>query len=66
MTRLRGLLVAVDVRDDHAAVLADAHLRAVVVADAHPLLESERLGQPGDGGTDVRVDEHRDHGCRRQ
>src|SRR5215471_2434778 len=49
--------VVAHVADDHRAV-TDLHLGAMVLADPHPLGESERLRQPGDRLAYIRIDEH--------
>jgi hypothetical protein len=54
-----------NVADNHGAVVADAELRPVVLADADALAEAEHLRQPGDRGPDIGIDEHRDDGARR-
>ena len=55
--RLRGLSLAVDVGDDHSTVLADSHLRPMVLTDPHPLGEAEGCRQPRNGSANVRVHE---------
>jgi hypothetical protein len=64
-SRLRWLLLAPHIRHDHSSIGTNSHLRSVCLTDPHPLDESERAGEPGDGGTDIGVDEHRYDGRRR-
>ena len=52
------------VRDDDRAI-AHLHLRAVALADADALGESECGGEPGDGLAHVRVDQDGDDGALR-
>ena len=61
----RRSLVLPHVGDDHRASLTDAELRAMALADAHPLGEPERRLEPGNRLADVGIDEHRNDGCRR-
>ena len=61
-----GRPVAVRLGHDDRSVDAGAQLRAVRLADPHPLAEAERLLEPGDGCAHVVVEEHRgDRGGRR-
>ena len=59
--RRRDLRVA-HVRDHERPVVPGAHLRAVVVADAHALAEPERRLEERDCGANVRI--HEDGGDR--
>ena len=61
----RRSLVLPHVGDDHRASVTDAELRAMALADAHPLGEPERRLEPGNRLADVGIDEHRNDGCRR-
>ena len=61
----RRSLLLPHVGDDHRAALTDAELRAMALADAHPLGEPERRLEPGNRLADVGIDEHRNDGCRR-
>ena len=61
LARARRPALAADVADDHGAV-AEAQLRAVVLADPHALGEAEGRAEPGDGGAHVGIDEDRDDG----
>ena len=58
--------VAPHVRDDDRAVLADLHLGSMSLADPHPLCEPERLLEPRDGASYVRVNQYRRHGRPRR
>jgi hypothetical protein len=59
----RGGRPLVYVANDHRS-LAEAELRAVVLADPYALHKPERRAQPVDGLAHVRVDEDRnDGGC---
>jgi hypothetical protein len=51
--------VGAGVGDDHRAV-AEPELGPVVLADPHPLLETERRGEPRDRGADVGIGQDRD------
>ncbi len=62
---LRRLLLTPDVSHDHRPVLADAHLRAVTLADPGPPGEAKRRAQPRHRLPHVRVDKHRDNRGRR-
>ena len=53
----RRSLVLPHVCDDHRASLANAELRAMALADAHPLDEPERRLEPGNRLADVGIDE---------
>jgi hypothetical protein len=64
LVRARRATVVAYVAHDQPTV-AEAELRAVVLADPDALDEAERRLQPLDGLAHVRVHEHRDHRGRR-